>query len=72
MEENKYKITNNYKINIINIKHLYKSLICIGNLCAQTKIIMRTKRTYPLPLPQVYDFEIFRLSVCFYWCFGKN
>ena len=66
MEENKYKITNNYKINIINIKHLYKSLICIGNLCAQTKIIMRTKRTNPLPLPQVYDFEIFRLSVCFY------
>ena len=66
IEENKYTITNNNKINIINIKHLYKSLICIGNLCAQTKIIMRTKRNYPLPLPQVYDFEIFRLSVCFY------
>ena len=39
VEENKLAAT---------IKRLYENSICIGNLCVQTKIMIRTKRTYHL------------------------
>ena len=32
-------------------KNFYENSIYIGNLCIQTKIMIRAKRTYPSPLP---------------------
>ena len=43
------------KINrILQQKELCESLIFIGNLCVQTKIMIITKRTYPLPPSTVF------------------
>ena len=33
----------------VMIKNLYEDYISLGNWCGQTKIMIRTKRTYPLP-----------------------
>ena len=53
------------------IKGLYENSVCIGNLCVQTKIMIRTKRTYPLsPSTPVIYFSIAEKlqSLCLWNC----
>ena len=56
------------------MKRLVENSIYIRNLFVQTKIMIITKRTYPLPLSttvtvfliaEKLDFEILKFSVCF-------
>ena len=42
----------------VMIKDFYENSIYIGNLCVQTKIMIRIKRTYPLPSTPVTVFLI--------------
>ena len=41
----------------VTIKSFYENSIYGGNLYVQTKIMTKTKQTYPLPLPLQFQFS---------------
>ena len=45
------------KIDSYHKKDFYDNSIYIGSLCAETKIMIRTKRTYPLPVSLQLQFS---------------
>ena len=63
MEESKLKVT---------ITRLHENSIYVGHLCTPKNNVKKKRNLAPVTISQLmkkysaYDFEIFRLSVCFY------